>query len=399
MDEQKVKTAVGGTTGEMHQGASQAQLAQELNDASIDQILAMDNDLCIIAWNRACEQVTGIAKYNALGRKFFDVLPAAQNYPQVVEALNNALKGFKSYLKWEHGSYNGGYFENHFIPLKNDRGEVTGVLNIVHDVAHRIKAERELEGLNEELWKKNMELTQRNAELANFTAIASHDLKEPLRKIYTFAELIMTHEAHKLSDAGRSNFRRIQKAVQRMGLLTDDIVTFSEVNKIDEKRTVIDLNNLLLMALHPFQAIIAHTEALILSAPLPQISGYDTALLHLFRQLVSNSLKFQPEGNKPRINIDYELVQGKVVKHQEALPNAQYHCIRVSDNGIGFEREYAERIFGMFQRLHREGAFKGSGMGLAICKKAVQLHHGFITADSEPGEGSTFSSYLLHEEV
>jgi len=140
----------------------EARLAETLNDCSIDQILALDLDMRIIAWNKVCERITGIPKKKAMGSLFTDVLPAALDAPSVMEAIRMAYKGSKSFVPWEKGSYNGGYFENHFIPLRDESdGMVTGVLNIIHDVAHRIKAEKDLQVLNRALVLKNNELKQK----------------------------------------------------------------------------------------------------------------------------------------------------------------------------------------------------------------------------------------------
>jgi signal transduction histidine kinase len=373
-----------------------AQLASLLYDASIDQILALDTSLRVIAWNKACEQATGISKREAIGAIFTQLRPAAAGFPAITEAIEMARKGFKSFVPWEKGSYGGGYFENHFIPLRaeGEDGPVTGVLNIIHDVAHRIKAEKELRMLNRALTSKNKELKQKTEELANFNWIASHDLKEPLRKIYTFIEMVATKEGQKLSDIARSNLRRAQSAVQRMGLLTDDIVTFSQVTAANEQLIEVDLGEVLDAARQKHERTIRDTGAVIDADALPEITGYPELLQHLLYHMLGNALKFCEEGSIPKVRIGYAYVAGKNIHLPEAVMEDNYHCISFKDNGIGFDPMYSEKIFGMFQRLHSQGTYRGTGMGLPICRKIVEAHEGFISVESAEGQGSTFSCYL-----
>ncbi len=366
-----------------------------MNDASIDQILALDTNLHVIAWNKACEQVTGISREEAIGKPFTEVREGAQDYAHIMEALQMALKGFKSFITWEQGSYGGGYFEHHFIPLRADEGEeVTGVLNVIHDVAHRIKAEKELQALNRALTLKNRELKHKTEELANFNNIASHDLKEPLRKIYTFIEMVATAEGQKLTDVARNNLRRAQSAVQRMGLLTDDIVTYSEVTVPGEQLSEVDLRHIFLFAQHQYQQAIDDSKAVIAAEVLPVIVGYRDLLRHLWYHMLGNALKFHEQGAKPQVHIGYAYVSGKEIRLPEADAQAFYHCISFKDNGIGFDPAFSEKIFAMFQRLHPPGVYKGTGMGLPICRRIVEAHEGFITVQSKEGKGSTFSCYL-----
>ncbi len=366
----------------------EAHLAVLMNEASIDQILALNLSLKITAWNRACEQTHGISREAAIGNLFTDVVTGVAEYPHIMEALVAALKGLKSFVPTEKGAYNGGYYEHHFIPLMSDGG-VTGVMVVIHDVAHRVKAEQRLQRLN-------AELEGRAAEMAAFNHIASHDLKEPLRKIYTFIEMVATNEGAKISDVARSNLRRAQSAAQRMGLLTDDIATFAQVAAPSEKLAYADLQQLLDKAITQNKRKIENDGARISSSPelLPMIEGYPEMLGLLFNHLLSNALKFHADGAQPQVEVSYSLVRGETVAHHLAQRKAVYHCITFKDNGIGFEPEYSEKIFGMFQRLHPQESYKGTGMGLAICKKVAEAHNGFVTVESKEGGGSVFYCYL-----
>lgn len=373
---------------------NEAKLAALLNDASIDQILALDISLHIIAWNKACEGITGIPRQVAIGRTFIDVHPKAADYPAIMEGIIHGLKGLKSFVSWEASTYMDGYFEHHFVPLKAEDGSAVGVLIVIHDVAHRIKAEQELKRLNAELAKKNKELQRKTDELANFNQIASHDLKEPLRKIYTFIEMVATREGQKISDTARSNLRRAQCAVQRMGLLTDDIVTFSLVTASNQQLARIDLQQALEEVKCTYTKTIAESAALVEAGGLPIIVAYGELVKLLMQHMLGNALKFQAGGRRPQVSITYSRVSGASLQAQGAERDAYYHGLCFKDNGIGFAQEYTERIFGMFQRLHPQGVFRGTGMGLPICRKVAEAHEGFIEVSSEEGAGSAFTCYL-----
>ena len=373
-----------------------AQLARMLDDASIDQILALDTNLNVIDWNKACERISGISKQKAIGSQFTNLFPEASALPAIMEAIEMALKGFKSFVPWEKGSYGGGYFENHFVPLKEfgDDGPVIGVVNIIHDVAHRTKAERELQSLNRELMSKVKELRQKSDELANFNYIISHDLKEPLRKIYIFIEMAAIEDRERLSENARTNLQRAQSAVQRMEALTDDLITFSQVTASNERLQDINLRHSFVFAKHQLQSQIDASAAIVEADSLPTIRGYQDLLEHLWRQMLSNALKFQQEGNTPQVRVSYRRLAGDQTGNPDADPKAYYHCLSFTDNGIGMDTAFDDKIFGMFQRLHPQSAYKGSGMGLAICRKIVEAHEGFIKAESVAGQGSTFHCFL-----
>lgn len=379
---------------EMYQLMDRIHHAELLIDVSIDRVMALDPDMRVITWNKMCEQLWGRTKDEVLGRPVFEVIPEFRSAPVIHNALENALKGLKVFVPAGEGSFGGGYFEQHFIPLREEGREVEGVLVVIHDVAHRVKAENELKALNKSLARKNKELKQRNAELLSFAHVTGHDLKEPLRKIYTFIEMLVSREAEHLSDEGRSLFKRIQGAVQRMGMLTDDILNFAEVGTADKKVEPVDLNHTLKFVLFSLQEQVEGKGAVVALATLPVVQGYRNLLAQLFQHLISNALKFVEAGRAPQISITAAACAGSETGYPEAIPDQRYERISIRDNGIGFEKKYAGRIFQMFQRLNSSPAFPGTGIGLALCQKVAELHHGFIIAESTPGEGSTFHVFL-----
>jgi PAS domain S-box-containing protein len=372
----------------------QVWLHELLNDASIDRVMAFDPELNIIAWNKTSQILTGLRKENILGRNVLDIFPELKDCKASMDAIKSALKGYKVFVPGEKGPREGGYYENHYIPLKDAENRVSGVLNIKHDVAHRVKAENELKALNKSLARKNKELKQKNAEIISFSHITSHDLKEPLRKIYLFIEMLMSKEIENLTDDGKKYFRKIQASVQRMGLLTDDILAYSQVLTEEQNLSNVDLSNTLLFVKDVLNEYISSSGAIIESESLPVIQGYRNLLSQLFQNIIHNAIKFQKTGNKPVIRIGAENVPGSSIKHIDASPDAEYLKISFADNGIGFDERYSDKIFQMFQRLHTSDNFGGTGIGLAVCKKIAELHQGFMTAESTPGKGSHFHLFL-----
>jgi len=368
-------------------------LAMSINNASIDGMIALDKKLKIITCNAVIESWSGQLCDSFIGKTFFEAFPSAhaQNFD---DAFKQALNGLKSFLPSESGNFFEGYFETHIVPLKDSKGNIKGILLIIHDVAHRVKAENRLKELNEELKEQYAELQHASAEIATFAKIAAHDLMEPVRKIYIFGEQIKKNEAANLSDSGKGNIRRMQTSLQRLGLLMDDVVSFLTLSTAKKQFEEVDLNSILSKVLNDFKEQIEQSETVVSAESLPVISGIPLALEQIFRQLLSNILKFRRSDVTPELSIRCNMIQGKDLPFDEARSGKMYYCLSFRDNGIGFESGYRERIFELFETLHPQGAYKGSGKGLAIALKATRLHHGFMKAESKPGAGSTFYCYL-----
>ncbi|WP_205511292.1 sensor histidine kinase [Longitalea arenae] len=374
-----------------------ANLYEMLNDSSIDRVMAIDDEWRIIAWNKTAAQVTGLEKNEIVGKRFLEVFPQLQEDRDLMDAIEFAMRGKKTFLPARQGLLNRQNYENHFIPLKDDEGHVKGVMNIMHDVAHREKAEKKLQELNDALEHKYRQLETASTEMATFTYITSNEIKEPLRHVYTAFELLMKSEGNSLSNGGKANIRRIQASLNRMNLLLDDISALSQINSFNQERTTIDLNEVFRHVQLKLQNKITEKQAVVTAGELPVIRGYRDMLQTLFYNLIDNSLKFQAPGNLPQVNISCRLVQDDELPAGFKRADKKMLLLTFTDNGIGFEPQYASRIFIMFEKLHPKTLYHGSGMGLAIAKKIVEAHDGFIQAIPHADGGATFECYLPTE--
>lgn len=265
----------------------------------------------------------------------------------------------------------------------------------------RLRYEEDLKKVNQELTTKNQELTNRNAELAAFNYVASHDLQEPLRKIQAFGDRLKTAYSPQLNAEGADIIERMMLAAKRMSMLIKDLLDYSRVTLRPETQQPQSLGQLIESVLNELDITIQQSGALIQIGSLDTIPGDASQLYQLFQNLLANALKFTKPGTSPHIQIDSKRLN-KTELPAELMAQATYpeYClITITDSGIGFDPRHTERIFGTFQRLHAQGEYPGTGIGLAIAKKIVENHQGFITAQSQPGQGATFSVYLpsLHK--
>ncbi|QDK82092.1 PAS domain S-box protein [Spirosoma sp. KCTC 42546] len=257
------------------------------------------------------------------------------------------------------------------------------------------QAKAKLEQSQHELESTVRELNRSNEDLSQFAYIASHDLQEPLRKIQQFGDLLQSRDSD-LSGESRTYLSRMQSAASRMSVLIKDLLSFSRLSTRRETPTFVTLTSLVNNCLENLSFVIEETQAQIQVHALPTIEGEASQLGQLFQNLLSNALKFHRAGIPPHIYIKSEEITADQLPHavKPARQSAVYHKIEISDNGIGFDEKYLDRIFQVFQRLHGKNEFAGTGVGLAICQKVATNHGGAITAISQLGEGATFQVYL-----
>ncbi len=247
------------------------------------------------------------------------------------------------------------------------------------------KRTKQLAEANESLNNTIRELNRSNTNLEEFAHAASHDLKEPIRKIHFFTQHLKTQLNPLLQETHLSSFARIEKATERMVNLIDDLLLYSHVSERPLEMESIDLNQKIQNVLDDLELDIQEKKASINIGNLPVIKGYRRQLQQLFQNLISNALKYSKADVAPLIDISATIISNN---------GQHYHLIMVKDNGIGFEQIYADKIFQMFTRLHGRTEYSGTGVGLSIVKKVVENHNGFISAESIPGQGTTFNVHF-----
>jgi signal transduction histidine kinase len=264
-----------------------------------------------------------------------------------------------------------------------------GVLITLTDYTDVKKLQLEMGSVVEELKRSNNNLEE-------FAHAASHDLKEPVRKIQFFTERLKSKISDRLNTEEVDLLSRMEKATERMRLLIDDLLQYSLVNQRHAEIEKVDLNKKLTLVLEDLEVQVKEKQAVINIGTLPEVMGYRRQLQQMFQNLISNAIKYNKPNEIPVISITSRQVLGvdSEMNVPSGLWNNPYYLIEVSDNGIGFDQQDAERIFNMFTRLHGRYEYSGTGVGLSIVKKVVENHHGFIKATSEPGKGSTFSLLL-----
>lgn len=267
------------------------------------------------------------------------------------------------------------------------------VVVAMQDITARVHYADHLTRLNESLVVKNEELESMNEQLSTFAFIASHDLKEPLRKIQFFINAIREIDGVNFSEKSRLYFEKVLLSSNRMATLINDILKFSRANATNEIEAV-DLNNVLVVAQTDLGEMIREKDAEVYSNKLPVVNGNQTQLIQLFENLIGNGVKFHKKDLNPVIKIRAYRIAGHKIQEPRSRQEKNYHAIEFNDNGIGFDEQYLPKIFQMFQRLHGMAEYPGTGMGLAICKRIVENHGGFILGKSRPDHGATFTCYF-----
>ncbi|MFI4963517.1 MAG: ATP-binding protein [Legionellales bacterium] len=262
---------------------------------------------------------------------------------------------------------------------------------------------KELRGrirFQEELQAKVIDLKRSHNELQEIAYAASHDLREPLRKIQVFSNMLLYQKTGSMDDESKTTLERISSLAGRMQLLITDLLSLTNLTKTDELRSPVQLNRVLHYILIDIDDKVKEKQASVIVQPLPEINGYDTQLKILFKALFDNSLKFTRDGIKPVITISSDTINGhELTDINPDLFRKKFHCITFSDNGIGFDNQFITKIFRIFQRLHtQQSDYEGKGIGLAICQRIMANHEGYIIAHGEPGLGAKFKLFFPVEE-
>ncbi|MBO0938497.1 PAS domain-containing protein [Fibrella sp. HMF5335] len=274
---------------------------------------------------------------------------------------------------------------------------------VITDLTNQLDHQRQLTANNEQLQQAinalevtNLALNRSNENLQEFAYVASHDLQEPLRKIQQFGSLLKTTHLTELGADGVDLVTRMESAAGRMSVLIRDLLNYSRLTRPVVATQSQQLNELLAVVLAELELLIQEKNAVIEIGDLGTAPGEPTQLMQVFRNLLTNALKFVQPEVPPHVWITRQAITRADLPAAYLPINSQQHfcTIRVVDNGIGFDPRQAERIFGTFQRLHGMRQYPGTGIGLAIVKKVAENHGGYVMAESQPGEGATFTLFL-----
>jgi len=294
-----------------------------------------------------------------------------------------------------------GYYRWHSVigePVYNKENNIikwVGAFTDIHtDRAFTHELEKQVAERTQELEQNNIDLAKMNKELQSFAYISSHDLQEPLRKIQTFATQIMEREFERLSDHGKEKFRKMQNSAQRMQTLINDLLTFSRTNIQERKFEMASISSIMDEVKEDLGEILDQKQARIHIQEAGDLNIIPFQFRQLLYNLLSNSLKFSQPGLPPVISIISEIRPANNLPEERLAKDTDYYHISITDNGIGFDQQYNEKIFEVFQRLHGRSEYSGTGIGLAIVKKIVENHHGFITAQGEVNKGARFDIYI-----
>ncbi len=283
-------------------------------------------------------------------------------------------------------------------PVKDEEGNVKMWVGVTTDIQAQ-KKQREIleEAVTErtgELQKANEDLLKMNKELEAFTYVSSHDLQEPLRKIQIFAGRMLEKENQNLSGNGKEMLQRMQEAAERMRTLIQNLLAFASLGTSERKFEKTDLNKIIEEVKQELNTIIEEKQAMVEVKEMCDVKVIAFQFRQLMLNLISNALKFSKPGIPPHITIESSVIKYSNPTDAKLLPGKAYCHITIIDNGIGFEKEYAEKIFEVFQKLHIKEEYAGTGIGLAIVKKIVENHNGIITATSDLGKGARFDIYI-----
>ena len=359
-------------------------LTSEVEDYAI---ILLDAVGTITSWNKGAEKIKGYSSDDIIGKSFYQFYTPEDRKAGLPDSLLLAARNNNrvSHEGWRVRKDGSRFWGNVTITaIHNSFGEVSGFLKLTRDLTERKIAE--------DLHKQYIEeLRIKNEEISSFAYVASHDLKEPLRKIQTFANRIL--DVNDLEEV-KAFAEKILANATRMRMLMDDLLSYSRVSNDDSSLQPVDLNNVLKSVLSDLDLKILEKAAVINISPMPVIQGVSFQLHQLFANLISNSLKFSKPDVAPVVEITYELQSGKEVPGNPLIEAVKYHRITVRDNGIGFDPANANRIFDVFERLHTNQEISGTGIGLAIVKRVMGNHHGVVHASSASGEGASFDLFF-----
>jgi PAS domain S-box-containing protein len=340
-----------------------------------DLVSVHDKDFKLVKVNKTFAEAFGVEAEDLTGRKCYEIMHATEEpWPHCPHRETLGCGESVTEEFWEPRL--GRHLQVSASPIYHDQNEVIGSVHIAKDITERKRAEEALADRTLQLERTNRELVALNAELDDFTNMASHDMQEPLRTLMAFSDLLRKDLGESLPEQGAKDLAFITEAARRMQALIQDLLMLSRAGRAPQKRGKASLQECADLALEALAMRVKETGARVKRDKLPSVWGDSTLLTQLYQNLIGNAMKFSGD-HRPIIELTFEEREGCQV-------------FGVKDNGIGIDSRYAREIFKPFSRLHGRTEYEGSGVGLAICRKIVERHGGKIWVESEPGKGSHF---------
>jgi PAS domain S-box-containing protein len=362
-------------------------MVEEVEDYAI---ILLDKDGIVQNWNKGAEKIKGYKEEEIIGKSFssFYLQEDRENglHKKLLEEARQ--KGKTLHEGWRLRKNGSRFWASVvFTALHDSQNNIIGFSKVTRDLTERKLAEDKMAEYMRQLEFQNKELEQ-------FAYAASHDMKEPLRKVQLYYSSISENPANILDERSREFLNRSVNAIKRMNDLIEDLLAYSKTTSMIENFEEVDLKEVVeeITLLH--KGKFEHQGVQIDIGSLPTVHAIQFQMKQLMGNLISNAVKYRKPGEAADIRIVSELVKGSDIKNWGADESKSYHKISVTDNGIGFNMQYAEKIFDLFQRLTNLPGASGSGVGLAICKRIAQNHHGFIKANGTVGHGARFDIYL-----
>ena len=357
-------------------------LLQTVLDSSVELVAAFDTQLNFTFVNRRFGNIINKTPEQLIGKNLLTVDPDAERsdeYKMLMRALSGDVVHIPARQPHRDKSL---IFETFVIPLKH-HGQITGAVSLQREITSLVN-------LSESLKVSNDQLKRSNEDLQQFAHVTSHDLKEPVRKIKMYGNILSTEYSSYLPEKGKDYLIKIEKASTRISSMIDGVLQYATVDVSDQLMQAINLNDTIRSVIEDLEIPIKEHGAEFEYGELPTINGYPTLIHQLFYNLVNNSLKFRRKGVAPKITISRSTLTSSELQE---IPSSSFK-IELQDNGVGFDQTYAERIFESFTRLYAKDIYEGTGLGLALCRKIVIRHGGIIKAMGELNKGAKFIIYF-----
>lgn len=371
-----------------------------LADSMAQHIWTSDPNGILNYFNKWVFEYSGLSLEQLHENGWFQIVHPDDKDKNIKEWMHSIKTGKDYLLEHRFRKYDGEYrwHLSRAQPQKDKHGNITMWVGTSTDIQDQKMFTNELEKQvferTRELNQNNLDLEKMNKELQAFAYISSHDLQEPLRKIQTFASQIIEKEYQNLTESGKDKFQRMQKAANRMQHLIQDLLAYSRTSTEERNFESAHLKNIIELVKEDLNEELLQKNATVEIGKMCEVKVIPFQFRQLIYNLVSNSLKFAMQERAPHIKIKCEIAKGSKFNLEGLSKEIEFCHISISDNGIGFNQEYNEKIFDVFSRLHGKEKYHGTGIGLAIVKKIVENHNGFISAKGELNEGATFDIYI-----